>query len=188
MLHRLIRRFPLWIALTLVVAVVAACGGGGGTEGGSDAPTTTAPAPDAVISFNPGSGADAVSPLAPVTVDVAEGTLESVTMTNDAGEPIEGVLTPDKIGWKPSVPLGYGRTYSIAVSAVNADNKPVQQTSTFTTVTPGNQTLPIRVFSYLEYTSDPMIAAISTTFTLLTLVIGLPLYFALMPQTLRSRT
>jgi putative spermidine/putrescine transport system permease protein len=47
---------------------------------------------------------------------------------------------------------------------------------------PGNQTLPIRVFSYLEYTSDPMIAAISTTFTVLTLVVGLPLYLSMLPK------
>ncbi|GGG17562.1 hypothetical protein GCM10007304_34560 [Rhodococcoides trifolii] len=147
MLHRLIRRFPLWIALTIVVAVVAACGAGGGTDGGSNATTTTPAAPDAVITFNPGDGAAAVNPLAPVTVDVAQGTLDTVAMTNDEGAPVEGILTPDKIGWKPSVPLGYGRTYSIAVSASNADGKPVQQTSTFTTVTPGNQTLPTFVSS-----------------------------------------
>ncbi|MGU3432099.1 L,D-transpeptidase [Actinomycetes bacterium M1A6_2h] len=147
MLHRLIRRFPLWIALTIVVAVVAACGAGGGTDGGSNATTTTPAAPDAVVTFNPGNGADAVNPLAPVTVDVAQGTLDTVTMTNDDGAPIEGIMTPDKIGWKPSVPLGYGRTYSIAVSATNADGKSVQQTSTFTTVTPGNQTLPTFVSS-----------------------------------------
>lgn len=47
---------------------------------------------------------------------------------------------------------------------------------------PGNQTLPIRVFSYLEYTSDPMIAAISTIFTLLTVLIGLPIYLGLMQR------
>ena len=50
---------------------------------------------------------------------------------------------------------------------------------------PGNETLPIRVFSYLEYTSDPMVAAISTAFTLLTLCLGLPLYLLLMPKTVR---
>lgn len=47
---------------------------------------------------------------------------------------------------------------------------------------PGNQTLPVRVFSYLEYTSDPMIAAISTLFTALTIVVGLPLYWIMMPR------
>ncbi len=50
---------------------------------------------------------------------------------------------------------------------------------------PGHETLPIRVFSYLEYTSDPMVAAISTAFTLLTLVLGLPLYLLLMPRAAR---
>jgi putative spermidine/putrescine transport system permease protein len=47
---------------------------------------------------------------------------------------------------------------------------------------PGHQTLPVRVFAYLEYTSDPMIAAISTLFTLLTVVLGVPLYLALLPR------
>jgi putative spermidine/putrescine transport system permease protein len=41
---------------------------------------------------------------------------------------------------------------------------------------PTNQTLPIRVFTYLEYTSDPMIAAISTVFALGSVLIGFPLY------------
>ncbi len=50
---------------------------------------------------------------------------------------------------------------------------------------PGHETLPVRVFSYLEYTSDPMVAAISTAFTLLTLCLGLPLYLLLMPKTVR---
>jgi len=47
---------------------------------------------------------------------------------------------------------------------------------------PGNETLPVRVFSYLQYTSDPMIAAISTLFTALTVVLGVPLYLIMMPR------
>lgn len=62
-----------------------------------------------------------VDPLAPVTVTATAGDLVSVTMVNDAGKPIEGVSTPDNTVWKPTVPLGYGRTYTVTATAIGAD-------------------------------------------------------------------
>lgn len=41
---------------------------------------------------------------------------------------------------------------------------------------PGLQTLPIRIYTYVEYSSDPTISAISTVLIAAWLVIGLPVY------------
>jgi putative spermidine/putrescine transport system permease protein len=41
---------------------------------------------------------------------------------------------------------------------------------------PGLQTLPIRIFTYVEYSSDPSISAVSTMIVALWLVLGIPVY------------
>jgi putative spermidine/putrescine transport system permease protein len=41
---------------------------------------------------------------------------------------------------------------------------------------PGLQTLPIRIYTYVEYSSDPTISAISTVLIASWLLIGLPVY------------
>ena len=41
---------------------------------------------------------------------------------------------------------------------------------------PGLQTLPIRIFTYVEYSSDPTISAVSTCLIVTWLVVGLPVY------------
>jgi putative spermidine/putrescine transport system permease protein len=41
---------------------------------------------------------------------------------------------------------------------------------------PGKQTLPIRIFTYVEYSSDPSISAISACLIVLWFVIGVPVY------------
>ncbi len=90
----------------------------------------------------PADGTATVNPLDPVSVNTTGGTLETVTMTNDEGRVIEGIFTPDRLSWKPGVPLGYGRTYTLAVTAIGDQGIRSEKTSTFSTVTPGNQTKP----------------------------------------------
>ena len=75
-----------------------------------------APAP-AVVTVAPGPDARDVDPLAQVSVTAAAGILTDVTMVNDAGKPIDGIMTPDSTSWKPAVPLGYGRTYTITAAS-----------------------------------------------------------------------
>ncbi|MCA2208729.1 L,D-transpeptidase [Nocardia rosealba] len=120
------------LAAVLVLLLVAACGGST-TDSGS---STQAP-PEAVVSVSPESGATEIDPLAPVRVSTSEGTLTSVTMTNEQGSEVEGVFTPDRTAWKPTEPLGYGRTYTIT-AATDRGTEPT--TSTFTTLAPNNQT------------------------------------------------
>ncbi|MCV7346003.1 L,D-transpeptidase [Mycolicibacterium rhodesiae] len=99
-----------------------------------------APPGPAVLAITPGRGAADVDPLAPVTVTATSGTLAEVVMVNEQGNRIVGITTPDNTVWKPGVPLGYGRTYTVTATAVGANGAPTRQSSTFSTLTPSNQT------------------------------------------------
>lgn len=107
------------------------------------APLTGIAAPAAVpvqLSMSPGPEATSVDPLVPVTVTATAGRLLRVSMVNDTGKPVEGVTTPDNAVWKPTVPLGYGRTYTVTALGQGTDNVTRALVSTFSTVVPGNQT------------------------------------------------
>jgi lipoprotein-anchoring transpeptidase ErfK/SrfK len=94
----------------------------------------------AALSIEPPAGATDISPTARVLVNANSGTLDSVELVNDAGKAIAGVITPDAKAWKPTTQLGYGRTYTLTVAARGPGGMPSRQTSSFTTVDPGNQT------------------------------------------------
>ena len=130
------------LAVLLLALVAAACAPSTNQPAG---PATPPPGPE--ITVSPADGAPAVNPTDPVAVSTTGGTLETVTMTNDEGRLVEGIFTPDRLSWKPGVPLGYGRTYTLAVIAVGDQGVRSEKTSTFSTVTPGNQTKPTFVTS-----------------------------------------
>ena len=100
----------------------------------------TPPPGPAVLAITPGHGAADVDPLAPVTVKAASGTLAEVVMVNEQGNRIVGITTPDNTVWKPGVPLGYGRTYTVTATALGFNGAPAQLVSRFSTLTPSNQT------------------------------------------------
>jgi len=104
----------LLVVLALCTAVLAACV----PDSTPSTSTTTQPPAGPPITVVPADGATAVNPLDPVSVGTEGGTLESVTMTNDKGKIIDGIVTPDRLAWKPGAPLGYNRTYTLAVTSV----------------------------------------------------------------------
>ncbi|WP_280304811.1 L,D-transpeptidase [Nocardia abscessus] len=122
---------------TLVMAVIVAACSSSSPPDGAPGATGSAPVP---IAITPASGADEVDPLAPVQVSATEGQLTSVTMTNEQGKVIDGVLTPDMTAWKPTEPLGYGRTYTLTAEGLTVTGKTGPTTATFSTLTPNNQT------------------------------------------------
>ena len=91
--HALTPPFALLLALTLVTAVSLTCCTRGSHLAGIPA---AAPNPDepASIKIEPAPGAHDVDPVAPVSVSAQTGTLTDVAMVNDAGKPVDGVLTP----------------------------------------------------------------------------------------------
>ncbi|MDX5961944.1 Ig-like domain-containing protein [Rhodococcus opacus] len=135
------RRTPILLALAILIAVLAACAPSGTGSSSSGGAGPSAPVdPDPAITVTPADRADTVNPADPVSVETAGGTLETVTMTNNEGKVIDGIFTPDRITWKPGVPLGYGKTYTIAATALHDGGTRTDRTSTFSTVKPGNLT------------------------------------------------
>jgi lipoprotein-anchoring transpeptidase ErfK/SrfK len=139
--------------LAALVAVLAVLGGDVVTSSvacaGHCRPPAAAAAPvpapvagpqPAALSISPAPGADDVDPTKRVMIIAASGTLTGVSMVNDSGKAIPGVLTPDNRAWKPTAQLGYGRTYTMTIASSGPDGMPTRETSSFTTLTPGNQT------------------------------------------------
>ncbi|MCC9183080.1 L,D-transpeptidase [Mycolicibacterium mageritense] len=102
---------------------------------GAPLPSPTEPAR---LTITPKPNAE-VDPLARVMVTAETGTVANVSMVNDAGKQIPGVLTPDAKTWKPTTTLGYGRTYTLTVDARGPGGMPTRQTTTFSTLTPSYQ-------------------------------------------------
>ena len=94
----------------------------------------------AVLAVMPAPASGKVNPAGPVLVTATTGTLTDVTLTNDGGKVIPGVLTPDRTAWKPTVQLGYGRTYKMTIQARGPYGMPSREASTFSTVSPSDQT------------------------------------------------
>ncbi|MCV7381295.1 hypothetical protein BST11_12065 [Mycobacterium alsense] len=128
------RRTPsaVFIVLSLVLSLaVAAC----------HHPGAASKAPEAArITITPSPDARDVDPVAPVMVKADAGTLTDVRMANESGKPVEGVMTPDNTVWKTTVPLGYGRTYTLTVTSRGPNGVAATQVSSFSTLRPSNQT------------------------------------------------
>ena len=143
-----------WLAASLVVLVVL----GGVLVSGSERcqgacqviaaprdlaeaePAPASPPAPASLAIMPRPSAQDVNPAGPVLITATGGAITGVTMTNDSGKVIDGVLTPDGQAWKPLSQLGYGRTYTLSVDALGTTGIPSHQESSFTTVEPSNQT------------------------------------------------
>jgi lipoprotein-anchoring transpeptidase ErfK/SrfK len=146
------RPFRSWRLVAAVVGVLAlgataACSGNGaqwqpagaqGTDGGDSTPQ--APASQLTLSF--ASDAKDVSPIDPVTVGISAGTLTTVTLKNAEGKDVKGEFDAAKQTWKSSEELGYAKGYTMTAAGTGPDGKTVQETRSFTTIKPGNYTLP----------------------------------------------
>lgn len=86
-------------------------------------------------------GAVGVTVDAPVTVNVADGVLASVTMVNDNGRTIAGQLSPDGLRWSTTEQLGYNRRYTLSVKATGLGGAASRQMS-FATSSPAHLTMP----------------------------------------------
>ncbi|MFN8032995.1 MAG: Ig-like domain-containing protein [Mycobacterium sp.] len=114
--------------------VLAACVGGSGK--GSKA---SEPPPRPSLTFTPADAAKDILPTAPVSLQVKDGWLQRVTLTNAAGEPVAGALNRDRTAFTATEPLGYGAVYTWAGSVVGRDGKAVPVAATFATINPTKQ-------------------------------------------------
>ena len=92
------------------------------------------------VTITPSADAENVDPVSQVLVKADAGTLTDVRMVNDSGKQVDGVMTPDNTVWKPTTPLGYGRTYRLQVTSRGSKGVVSKQTSSFSTLRPSNQT------------------------------------------------
>ncbi|RRO19430.1 hypothetical protein EIL87_04875 [Saccharopolyspora rhizosphaerae] len=122
------------LVVGLVGLLVAGCSGGGAPGEQEQGP----PAP--VVQFAPQNGAKDVSPAAPVTAKVNGGRIVNATLTNADGKQVPGQVSPDGASWSSTEKAGYGKTYTLSVTAQGRGGPQVTQQSTFTTVDPKSQT------------------------------------------------
>lgn len=99
---------------------------------------SAAPAPERVV-VTPAAGAVDVQPAGAVEVSAISGRLGSVSLLNEAGRSVPGEMSPDGSTWRPTVPLGYGRTYTLEAVTKGADGPPARKVSRFSTVAPQSQ-------------------------------------------------
>lgn len=127
------------VAVISVMVVAVVIGRGDDHNGALPAASVLRAETPATVTVTPGPDAVNVDPLGAVMVSAANGTLSDVQMVNDQNTPIPGVMTPDHLVWKPSVPLGYGRSYTLTVASRGPTGTFASQMSRFTTLTPSNQ-------------------------------------------------
>jgi lipoprotein-anchoring transpeptidase ErfK/SrfK len=163
--------FVIAASAAAVACVLSACttgtsANGAPTTGASSLPSSaaavesTTSAPSQMGESSPSGGGAAVvtvaptpgkqiSPTTPITVSVADGTVQHVELVNDAGKQVTGTLSADGLTWTNNEPLGYGRTYTLSATATNADGKKTVKRASYTTLSPPNQTMP-----YFYYTGN----------------------------------
>jgi len=112
---------------------------GAGAPVSSSAPTSGSSEQPAVLTT---SAHGVISPATPVTVNIANGKLTSVTMVNPAGRKVTGALAPDGTSWHNTEVLGYGKTYHVTAEGVDGHGATIRKTAKVRTVEPGNMTMP----------------------------------------------
>ncbi|WP_426224969.1 Ig-like domain-containing protein [Pseudarthrobacter sp. DSP2-3-2b1] len=138
------------ILLVAVLCVLAATGGvfaavapgfaGGGleSEAGSavrSAPGVASPVVAPVkLDVTPAEGAKQVNPAAPVSLKVANGRIESVTLTSTSGEAVEGTFATDGSGWSAAGPLKFNTEYSYTYVVADGAGRETSTTHSFNTV------------------------------------------------------
>ncbi|NUS42741.1 MAG: L,D-transpeptidase family protein [Mycobacteriaceae bacterium] len=129
------RRF---IQAASTVAVAAALDTACGTTdkpGSGDKPHRDK-ASGVAVQYRPEPDSKDVNPAVPVSVAVDGGVLRGVALTNAAGKPVAGQLSPDNKTFSVTEPLGYGGTYTWSGTAVGKDNKQVAVRGGFSTLKP----------------------------------------------------
>jgi lipoprotein-anchoring transpeptidase ErfK/SrfK len=101
--------------------------------------TPTIVPPVATVSSEPALSSSGLSPVQPITVRVAKGTITEVTLTNPTGYQVKGLLSADRSSWTTAEVLGFGRKYTLAGTAVGNDGKSVPIIGSYTMVRPKNE-------------------------------------------------
>lgn len=108
-------------------AALTACRRGGSQAGSTGVLSLT---------YTPADGATGVLPTAGVSVRVADGWFQRVSLTNAAGKAVAGTLNRDRTAFRITEPLGYGAVYTWGGAVVGHDGQAKPVSGSFTTLTP----------------------------------------------------
>jgi lipoprotein-anchoring transpeptidase ErfK/SrfK len=137
--------------LGALLLVVTACGGGGSAADGKG--TTTSgkgagkgaaaakvenAASVAVVTIAPKDGAKSVATTGALRITADKGTLGTVTVSDDKGNPVAGKLGADKASWEPLQHLAGATKYKVHAIAKDTEGRESAKDTTFTTLVPQN--------------------------------------------------
>ena len=132
------------VFLIALAAVMSACASDAPTPKYSDQVVSTTPFDDLLqpavkitgFADKPVVDGDVgFSPGAPVKVTASDGRLTDVQITNSAGAPVPGTLSPDKKSWTVAPgSFGYNKTYTLTADAKGIGGS-TKATTSFTTTT-----------------------------------------------------
>ena len=141
-------------ATAVVVALLAGVlvsdvAGFPGCAGGCNTPTAAAAAPvrpakpaPPVLGVSPFDGSTGINPLTTPVVDVLDGKITDVSLYDDWGNEIEGMLSEDRSSWAPAEQLNFARSYTLTVNSKSNSGVPLTRTSNFATLVPNNYVHP----------------------------------------------
>jgi lipoprotein-anchoring transpeptidase ErfK/SrfK len=127
----------LLLAVALVgvlgIAVVAFTASG---PGGPPAPPPPPPPPIAALTYAPALDGTDASPTSTATVEVRDGRLDEVTLTDADGKAVPGDFNAERTSWSSTERLDYAGRYTWGGKATGTDGQQVPLAGTFGTVTP----------------------------------------------------
>lgn len=138
------------VVVTLLGGVLASdVAGLPGCRGGCKTATATAaaevprakPTPP-LLGVSPFDGSEDVSPLDKPVVDVVNGKITSVALSDDWGNYVDGAIGDDGRSWSPTQPLNFARSYTMTVNSKSTSGVPLSRTTTFDTIVPNNYVHP----------------------------------------------
>jgi hypothetical protein len=87
----------------------------------------------AAVSASPGFGTTGMAPAQPVTVTVARGVIDTLSMTGPDGAALAGTVSADRTSWTLGQNLAFGAAYTVTGTATGTDGRQVPITGTFGT-------------------------------------------------------
>lgn len=140
------RTASLAVVVLLLGVLASDVAGIPGCRGGCKTATATAaaeqqppPAPSPpLLGLAPFDGAEGVSPKFRPAADVLDGRITRVSLVDDWGNEVPGVISPDRSSWEPTQRLNFARNYTMTVDSTSTSGVPLTRTSTFSTLVPYN--------------------------------------------------
>ncbi|MGI9123634.1 MAG: Ig-like domain-containing protein, partial [Mycobacterium sp.] len=120
-----------------------------GCADGCKTPVATAAAPvqpakpmPPLLGIAPFDGAEDINPLTKPVVDVVDGKITDVSLSDDWGNVVEGKLSEDRTRWEPTQRLNFSRYYTMSVNSKGNSGVPLTRTTNFQTLVPTNYVHP----------------------------------------------